>query len=101
MNPPCVCSSCDETNAPPLFPLLHRLPPIPQIFIFIGETLLSMNWAIVADILLVSRWPRVTPEADGSREWGQGTSLALNCDLHPFFKTQPWTDFRVQPQVGL
>lgn len=26
------------------------------IFIFIGETLLSMNWAIVADILLVSRW---------------------------------------------
>lgn len=28
--------------------------PWPQIFIFIGETLLSMNWAIVADILLVS-----------------------------------------------
>lgn len=27
-----------------------------QIFIFIGETLLSMNWAIVADILLVSTW---------------------------------------------
>ena len=37
-------------------PLLHHLPPILQIFIFIGETLLSMNWAIVADILLVSRW---------------------------------------------
>lgn len=31
-------------------------PLVPQIFIFIGETLLSMNWAIVADILLVSRW---------------------------------------------
>lgn len=30
--------------------------PGPQVFIFIGETLLSMNWAIVADILLVSRW---------------------------------------------
>lgn len=27
-----------------------------QVFIFIGETLLSMNWAIVADILLVSKW---------------------------------------------
>lgn len=38
----------------PIFPL-----PTPQIFIFIGETLLSMNWAIVADILLVSR--RATP----------------------------------------
>ena len=31
-------------------------PLFPQIFIFIGETLLSMNWAIVADILLVSCW---------------------------------------------
>ena len=25
-----------------------------QVFIFLGETFLSMNWAIVADILLVS-----------------------------------------------
>lgn len=25
----------------------------PQVFIFLGETFLSMNWAIVADILLV------------------------------------------------
>lgn len=36
----------------PLFLSPHPLGP--QIFIFIGETLLSMNWAIVADILLVS-----------------------------------------------
>ena len=27
-----------------------------QIFIFLGETFLSMNWAIVADILLVRAW---------------------------------------------
>lgn len=47
--PPCVCS-CDEISPVPPNPLL------PQVFIFIGETLLSMNWAIVADILLVSRW---------------------------------------------
>lgn len=44
VNRPCVWSSCDEDS------------PIPQIFIFVGETLLSMNWAIVADILLVSSW---------------------------------------------
>lgn len=45
VNFPCVCPYCHE---PPTLS--------PQIFIFIGETLLSMNWAIVADILLVSRW---------------------------------------------
>lgn len=50
-----MCLPCDEPSAPPLVPFPHGLPPIAQIFIFIGETLLSMNWAIVADILLVSK----------------------------------------------
>ncbi|MEE6525805.1 hypothetical protein FKM82_026057, partial [Ascaphus truei] len=36
---------------PPPLSLALTSPPL-QIFIFIGETLLSLNWAIVADILL-------------------------------------------------
>ena len=50
-DPPCVCLA--TSLVPHLWSL--SLPPIAQIFIFIGETLLSMNWAIVADILLVSK----------------------------------------------
>lgn len=59
-----------------------------------------MNWAIVADILLVSRW---AGPALGQILGVQGVeaSLALNGGLHPFLKPQPQTGFRVQPQVGL
>lgn len=34
--------------------MMCLLCPLCQVFIFFGETFLSMNWAIVADILLVS-----------------------------------------------
>ncbi|XP_065511351.1 protein spinster homolog 1 [Caloenas nicobarica] len=40
-------------------------PPAAYVFIFLGETLLSLNWAIVADILLtvVPPWRRSTASA--------------------------------------
>ncbi|KAM3654026.1 LOW QUALITY PROTEIN: protein spinster homolog 1-like [Ammospiza maritima maritima] len=39
-------------------------PPVAYVFIFLGETLLSLNWAIVADILLyVAPGRRSTAEA--------------------------------------
>ncbi|XP_064900342.1 LOW QUALITY PROTEIN: protein spinster homolog 1-like [Columba livia] len=40
-------------------------PPATYVFIFVGETLLSLNWALVADILLgvVPPWRRSTASA--------------------------------------
>lgn len=38
-----------------------------------------MNWAIVADILLVSNWA----EAEGSRDRGQKVALVPNSGLSP------------------
>lgn len=58
------------------------LPSVPQVFIFIGETLLSMNWAIVADILLVSRWaiPELVQRLLGA---GKGVGSLTCLELWP------------------
>lgn len=63
-------------------------PPLgPQVFIFIGETLLSMNWAIVADILLVSRWP-FQAWFRGCREQGVGVGGLTCLELWPLPRLQ-------------